>query len=67
MESMAVTRDFPTPPFPLTIPITLFIVFNSLVASKKLFGFFSHPSQDSLLQVLSEQALVFSGMISTPN
>ena len=35
-----VTSDFPTPPFPLTIPITFFILLSLFIGSRKLFGSF---------------------------
>ena len=34
--SMEVTRDLPTPPFPLTMPMTFFTLLSGANASKKL-------------------------------
>lgn len=65
-----VTNDFPTPPLPLTTPITFFtleaLFIGSLAIPLPPFALLGHPSQLSLLQVDALLQLLFSG-IFTPS
>ena len=57
--SDAVTKDFPTPPFPLTTPITFFTFEDGFIGSFAIpfppFALLGQPSQLSLLQLKTTQ------------
>src|SRR5688572_14538460 len=63
--SMEVTSDFPTPPLPLTTPITLLMLLISCGFTEKsfFFSFLSAQSSEQLLQLW----LQFSLIISAPS
>ena len=67
--SDAVTKDFPTPPYPLTTPITFFTFEDGFIGSFAIpfppFALLGQPSQLSLLQLDALLQLLFSAMSHT--
>src|SRR5690554_7392643 len=58
--SMEVTSDFPTPPLPLTIPITFLMLLISCGFTEKsfFFSFLSAQSSEQLLQLWLQFSLI---------
>ena len=60
MASDAVTRDFPTPPLPLTIPMTLPTRLSSCKgAEKSVFSFLSVQDSEQLPQLWLQFSLIY--------
>ena len=70
--SDAVTNDLPTPPFPLTTPITFLTLDAAFIGSLAIpppalfFALLGHPSQLSFEQLDAPLQLLFSGIFFPP-